>query len=79
MSRNVDYTARNVLDYLYDQNNYKLIDTDLLGQTKLSIAREINFVWKLKDYVAAISFITEKQEKSYSELLFSSINCNRII
>ena len=44
MSRNVDYTARNVLDYLYDQNNYKLIDTDLLGQTKLSIAREINFV-----------------------------------
>ena len=41
MSRNGDYTTRNLLDYLYHQNYYKHIGTDLSRQTNKSISRQI--------------------------------------
>ena len=44
MSRNKDYTRRNLLDYLYHQKYYKLIGIDLLGQKNTSIPQQINFV-----------------------------------
>ena len=37
MSRNDDYTTRNLLDYLYRQKYYKTIGTDLSRQTNTSI------------------------------------------
>ena len=43
MSRNDDYTTRNLLDYLYHQNYYKLIGIDLPRQANTSIPQEINF------------------------------------
>ena len=67
MSRNDDYTTGNLLDYLYHQKYYKLIDTDL---TNTSIPQQINFVVKLEeDDGATIFFIAEKQQKSI--LIFS--------
>ena len=37
MSRNDDYTTRNLLDFSYYQNHYKLIGIDLSRQTNTSI------------------------------------------
>ena len=37
MSRNDDYTTRNLLNYLYHQSYYKVISTDLSRQTNASI------------------------------------------
>ena len=48
MLRNNDYTTGNLLDYLYHQNYYKLIGTDLSRQTNTSIPQQINFKGKLK-------------------------------
>ena len=43
MSRNNDYATRNLLDYLYHQNYYKPVDTNLLSQTNTSFPQQINF------------------------------------
>ena len=48
MSRNDDYTTGNLLDYLYHQKHYKLIDIDLARQTNTSISQQINFPEKLE-------------------------------
>ena len=48
MLRNNDYGTGNLLDYLYHQNYYKLIGTDLSRQTNTSIPQQINFKVKLK-------------------------------
>ena len=37
MSRNDGYTTRNLLNYLYHQNYYKVISTDLTRETNASI------------------------------------------
>ena len=46
MSRNDDYTTRNLLDYLYNQNHYKLIGIDISRQTNTTIPQPINFTEK---------------------------------
>ena len=57
MSRNDDYTTGNLLDFLYHQKYYKLIDIVLRRQTDTSIPQQINFTGKLeKDGGATISF-----------------------
>ena len=43
MSRNDDYTTRNLLDYLYHQNYYNFIVTDLSRQKNTSIHQQISF------------------------------------
>ena len=43
MSRNDENTTGNLLNYFYHQKYYKLIGTDLLGQTNRSIHQQINF------------------------------------
>ena len=40
MSRNDNYTTRNLLDYLHHRNYYKLIDIDLSRQTNMSIPQK---------------------------------------
>ena len=49
MSRNNDYTTKNLLDYLYHQNYYKLIGIDLSRQTNASLSQQINFTEKLEE------------------------------
>ena len=62
MSRNDDYTTGDLLDYLYHQNYYKLIGTDLSRQTNINILQQINFAGKLEeDNGATMFFIAEKQ------------------
>ena len=69
MSRNNDYTAGNLLGYLYHQNYYKLIDTglligiDLLRQTNASIHQQINFVETLDEYDGVTIFLSLKSSK----------------
>ena len=65
MSRNDDYTTRNLLDYLYHQNYYKVIDIDLSRQINTSILQQIIFIGKLEeDDGATMFFISEKQQKT---------------
>ena len=65
MSRNDDYTAGNLLDYLYHWKYYKRIGIHLLRQINRSIPQQINFVGKLeKDDGATIFFTAKKQQKT---------------
>ena len=65
MSRNNDYTTGNLLEYLYHQKYYKLIDIDLSRQTNTSIPQQINFKGKLdEDDGVTMFFFAEKQQKT---------------
>ena len=74
MSINDDYTTGNLLDYLYHQNYYKLIDIDLSRQTNTSIPQQINFTVKLEEDDGA-----RRASKSNFIFFFRFVNCNRII
>ena len=63
MSRNNDYTIKNLLDYLYHQNYYKLIGIDLPRQTNTSIPQQINFKGKLEEDDSATLFLSLKSGK----------------
>ena len=63
MSRNDEYTTRNLLDYLYHQNYYKLIGIDLSRQTNASIPQQINFVGKLEEDDGTTMFLLLKSSK----------------
>ena len=63
MSRNNDYTIKNLLDYLYHQNYYKLIGIDLPRQTNTSIPQKINFTGKLEEDDSATLFLLLKSGK----------------
>ena len=63
MSRNNDYTIKNLLDYLYHQNYYKLIGIDLPRQTNTSIPQQINFTGKLEEDDSATLFLSLKSGK----------------
>ena len=47
MSGNDDYTTGNLLDFLYHQNDYKLIGIDLSRQTNTIIPQQTSFTGKL--------------------------------
>ena len=49
MSNNNDYTTGNLLDFVYFNENYRLIATDLSKQTKLKDPQQIDFIGKLKN------------------------------
>ena len=79
MSRNNDYTTRNLLDFSYHQNYCKPIGIELSGQTNTNIPQQINFVGKLEeDHGETMFFIAEKQQKTIL-VFFRFINCHRII
>ena len=74
MSINYDYTTGNVLDYLYHQNYYKLIGTDLSRQKNTSIQQRINFVGNLEeDDRATMFFVSEKQQKTILNIFLDSL------
>ena len=49
MSRKNDYATENLVDNLYQQKYYKLIDIDLSAQASRNIPQQINFTGKLKE------------------------------
>ena len=49
MSKNNDCLTRNLLNYSYHQNYYKVIGIDLLRHTNTSIPQQMNFAGKLED------------------------------
>ena len=65
MSINNYYTTGNLLDYLYHQNNYKLIGIDLSRKTNASIPQQINFVGKLEDDGAAMFLLLRSSKKLF--------------
>ena len=74
MSRNNDYTTGNLLDYLYHQNYYKLIDIDLSRQANASIPQQMTFVEKLEeDDGATMFFDPEKQRKTILNFSLDSL------
>ena len=74
MSRNNDYTIKNLLDYLYHQHYYKLIGIDLPRQTNTSIPQQINFTGKLeKDDGATMFVIAEKLQKTILNFSLDSL------
>ena len=74
MSRNDDYTTRNLLDYLYREKYCKPIGIDLSRQTNTSIPQQINFVGKLDEYDGAkMFFIAEKQQETNLKFYLDSL------
>ena len=47
MSRKNDYTRENLVDNLYQQKYYKLIDIDLSAQASRNIPQQINFTGEI--------------------------------
>ena len=74
MTNNNDYTTSNLLDFVYFQENYKLIAIDLSKKTKLKDPQQINFIGKLdKGNGATVFFIIEKSEETTFNFSQSSV------
>ena len=73
MSKNDDYTTGNLLNYLYYQKYYKLIDIDLSRKTNASIPQQINFIGKLEEDDGATFSIAEKQQKTILNFSLNSL------
>ena len=63
MSRSNDYTTRNLLYYLYHQNYYKLIGTDLSRQRNTVILQQINFSGKLEKMMVQQCLLSLRSSK----------------
>ena len=63
MSKNDDYATGNLLDYLYHQNYYELICTDLSRQTNSNIPQEIDFKGILEKNYGVTMFLLLKSSK----------------
>ena len=75
MSRNYDYTTRNLLDFSYHQNYYKFGGIDLLRKANTSIPQQINFFGRLEeDDGSAMFFIAKKQQKIVLNFSLNSLN-----
>ena len=74
MSKTDDYTTGNLLDYLYDQNYYKLFGIDLSRQTTKIFPQHIKFAQKLEEEDGTVmSFIAEKQQKTILNYSLNSL------
>ena len=64
MNNNNDCTTRNLLDFAYFKENYKLIAIDLSKQTKLKDPQQINFTGRLdKDNGPKCSLLLKNKKK----------------
>ena len=77
MSNNNDYTTGNLLDFVYFNENYRLIATDLSKQTKLKDPQQINFIGKLKNQahwatMLSLSKNPKKQLLNFHKILSQS-------
>ena len=79
MSRNKDYTAENLIDYLY-HGKHKCIGIDLSRQTD-TIIPPTNQLFRIirRTRWCDNDFYRWKAAKNYSKLFFKFINCSRII
>ena len=66
------YTG-NLLDYLYHQIYYALIDIDLSRETNISIPRITNFTRNLEEDGGATVFITKNQQKNILNFSLDSL------
>ena len=66
--KNFDYTARNLLHYLYHQKYDKRIGIDLLRLKNIIIPQQISFVEKIEEDVVQHddSFLSPKSSKKQS-------------
>ena len=66
ISRNNDYTTKNLLDFLYFKENYRLFAIDVSKQTMLKDPQQINFIGKLEgqNNGATMFFIIKKPEET---------------
>ena len=76
MSRNIDCTTINLLDFAYFNKNYKLIATDLSKQIKLKVPQQINFIGKIEGESngETMCFIIEKSEETTFEFSENVLN-----
>ena len=76
ISRNNDYTTKNLLDFPYFKENYRLFAIDVSKQTMLKDPQQINFIGKLEgqNNGATMFFIIEKSEETNFEFLQNSVN-----
>ena len=73
--RNANYTAGNVLEYLYHQKCYRLIGIDLSRQTNPTILQHNDFKGKLEeDDGATMIYIAEMQQKAIWNISLDSLN-----
>ena len=74
MSRNDDYTTRNLFDYLYHLKYCKLIGIDLSRQINMNIHQQISFTEKLEEDDGWTMFaIVEKQQKNILKFSLDSL------
>ena len=66
MSRNDEYTTRNLLDCLHHRTYYKLVDVDgidLSRQTNTTIHKHINFTKNEKNIMVQLCFLSLKSSR----------------
>ena len=65
ISRNNDYTTKNLLDFPYFKENYRLFAIDVSKQTMLKDPQQINFIGKLEgqNNGATMILIMKNQKK----------------
>ena len=77
ISKNNDYTTGNLLDYEYFSKHCKLIAIDLSKQIELEnpdLRQQVNFIDKLEEDRATMSFIIEKSEETTFEFSQKSVS-----
>ena len=76
MRKNNDYTTRNLLDYEYFKDHYKLIAIDLSKQIELEnpdLKQQINLIGRLEENNATMFFIIEKKEETTFDFSQNSV------
>ena len=74
MPRNNDYTAGNLLDYLYHQRYFKVAGIHLSRQANVNICQQSSFVGKLEDDDdATMFFVSERQQKAILNFSLDSL------
>ena len=77
MSKNIDYTTDNLLDYEYFSKLYKLIAIDLGKNIELEnpdLKQKINFYGKLEEDSATMFFIIKKSEETTFGFLQNAVS-----
>ena len=76
MSKNNDYTTRNLLDYEYFKDHYQLVAIDLSKQIELEnpdLKQQVNYIGRLEENDATMFFITEKKEETTFDFSQNSV------
>ena len=77
ISKYIDYTTGNLLDYEWFSKHYKLIAIDLSKKIELenpNLKQQINFIGKLEDDSATMFFIIKKSEETTLEFSQNSVS-----